>query len=98
MKRPRAEFKKEGTPMTKRKGVQSLRAEQASWVKFAKEPVASQEMTSLDGAASPRVRSHDSLLGLTRQESGLAILDFVMPSLLDSVARRARSSKIGRQN
>jgi len=87
-----------GVEMTKRKGAQFLRAEHASWVKFAKEPVASQEPPSLDGAASPRVRTHESLLGLTRQERGLAILDLVMPSLLDSVARRAHSPKITRQN
>ena len=84
--------------MTKRKGAQFLRAEHASWVKFAKEPVASQEPTSLDGAASQRVRSHESLLGVSRQERGIAILDLVMPNILNSVARRAPSPKITRQN
>jgi hypothetical protein len=84
--------------MTKRKAAQFLRAEHASWVKFAKETTVSQEPTSLAGSTAPKARSQVSLLGLTRQERGLAILDIVMPSLLDSVARRARSPKIVRQS
>lgn len=84
--------------MTKRKGAQFLRAEHASWVKFAKEATLSQEPTSIAGSTAPKARSQVSLLGLTRQDRGLALLDIVMPSLLDSVARRASSPKITRQN
>jgi hypothetical protein len=83
--------------MTKRKGAQSLRAEHASWAKFAKEAAVSQEPTSPVGITAPKARSRVSLLDLTRQERGLSLLDIVMPSLLDSVARRARSPKIVRQ-